>query len=84
MGITPFGALLAFLLVVAIFLGIFLIIRSIMLWYWKIDVIVKNQEEQTMLLMQQNELLNRQNNLIAEFKSQSGTKVRVAAEKGLQ
>jgi uncharacterized protein YpmB len=83
MGITPFGALLAFLLAVAIFLGIFLIIRGIMLWYWKIDVIVKNQEEQTMLLMQQNELLRTQNDLIAEFKSQSGVKVRVAAEKGL-
>jgi uncharacterized protein YpmB len=83
MGITPFGALLAFLLAAAIFLGIFLIIRSIMLWYWKIDVIVKNQEEQTMLLMQQNELLRTQNDLIAEFKSQSGSKVRVAAEKGL-
>jgi Tfp pilus assembly protein PilN len=79
---SPINALLIFLSCLAFLLGIFLIIRSVMLWYWKINVIVKNQEEQTMLLMQQNELLKTQNDLIAEFKEQSG-RVRVAAEKGL-
>jgi hypothetical protein len=32
----------------------FLVCRAILLWYWKVDVIVKNQEEQIRLL---NELL---------------------------
>jgi hypothetical protein len=33
---------------------IFLALRAILLWYWKVDIIVKNQEEQIRLL---NELL---------------------------
>lgn len=34
------------LIILAIAIGVFLIIRSLMLWYWKVDVIVHNQELQ--------------------------------------
>jgi len=36
----------------AIMLGIFLAIRAIVLWYWKIDTIVDNQQKQIVLLSQ--------------------------------
>lgn len=29
----------------AIFVGLFFLFRGILLWYWKVDIIVKNQEE---------------------------------------
>lgn len=36
----------------AITIGIFLAIRAIVLWYWKIDTIVENQQKQIQLLTQ--------------------------------
>lgn len=50
---------LMFLLLFGISVGIFLLIRSIILWYWKIDTIVSNQRQQIMLLQQQNEALKK-------------------------
>ena len=39
-------ALFAFGAIVLVSIGIFLLIRSIMLWYWKVSTIVENQEKQ--------------------------------------
>ena len=49
------GTLLAVFVVIAIMFGIFLLIRSVFLWYWKVDVIVRNQETQTTLMKFQNQ-----------------------------
>jgi hypothetical protein len=38
------------LLIIGFFFGIFLAIRAIMLWYWKINTIVDNQQMQIRLL----------------------------------
>ena len=45
--------------VFTIVLGIFLILRALALWYWKIDVIVKNLEMQTMLQRSQRDALEK-------------------------
>ena len=39
-----------FLIVAAVCLGLFLLLRFVMLWYWRVDEIVKNQEKQNQLL----------------------------------
>jgi hypothetical protein len=44
------GEIASLLMIVGICLLIFLAIRAIMLWYWKIDTIVDNQETQIQLL----------------------------------
>jgi len=41
-----FSGLMILFLVVVIMFGIFLLIRSLILWYWKISIIVENQEKQ--------------------------------------
>lgn len=56
------------LVVLGVFLGIFLIIRSIMLWYWKVDIIVRNQEEQIRLLARSFEQENRRNARVNYYK----------------
>jgi hypothetical protein len=38
-------------------IAVFLLFRSIILWYWNIDKIVRNQNNQTTLMKQQKELL---------------------------
>jgi hypothetical protein len=42
--------LLVFLLMLAISIGLFLALRALVLWYWKIDKLVTNQEIQNGLL----------------------------------
>jgi hypothetical protein len=39
-----------FLVVLIISIAIFFAIRGILLWYWKVDAILKNQEETNRLL----------------------------------
>jgi len=48
------SGLVVFLLIT---LGCFFILRSVMLWYWKIDTIVKNQEDQKRIMKEQKDLL---------------------------
>ncbi len=48
---------------------IFLIIRSVVLWYWKVNVIVRNQEEQTQLLSQIFEQAGRRDARINYYKA---------------
>lgn len=47
------------ILIIVISIGIFLLLRSIMLWYWKVDIVVKNQEIQNKLLKNQSEILEK-------------------------
>jgi len=47
---TPFELSLDIILIVAISALIFILVRSIFLWYWKINTIVENQEKQNLLL----------------------------------
>ncbi|HEY8784351.1 MAG TPA: hypothetical protein VIM16_22175 [Mucilaginibacter sp.] len=51
---------------------VFLAIRSILLWYWRVDVIVRNQEAQTGLLQRQNDLMEEQTEVLKELKAQIG------------
>lgn len=39
--------IIAMLIILSIGLLVFLAMRAIMLWYWKIDIIIENQEKQT-------------------------------------
>jgi len=48
--------------VVAIYACGFILIRSIVLWYWKIDIMVNNQTQHTALLVKQNHLLSIRSN----------------------
>jgi len=45
------------IIIIIVVVLLFLLFRKIMLWYWKIDVIVKNQEEQTRILKKLNDNL---------------------------
>jgi hypothetical protein len=49
------------LFVIGFFFGIFLAIRAIMLWYWKINTIVDNQQMQIRLLQDLLSAFNRNN-----------------------
>lgn len=44
------GEAIAFIFVFAIAVGLFLLFRGVILWYWKVNDIVKNQEETNRLL----------------------------------
>lgn len=50
---TDFGSIFAFLFAVGICILIFLALRQIMLWYWKVDTIIQNQEKQIELMEEQ-------------------------------
>jgi hypothetical protein len=51
-------------LIVAGAIILFLAVREIMTWYWKIDTILKYQQEQTDLLKQLLDEIRKQNNTI--------------------
>jgi hypothetical protein len=53
----------------AVAVGLFFLVRSIMIWYWKIDVLVQNQEDQKKLMKDQRDLLEK------IYRLQSGEKV---------
>jgi len=42
----PANFLFSFALIALVSIGLFLLIRSIMLWYWKVDTIVENLQRQ--------------------------------------
>ncbi|WP_293925639.1 hypothetical protein [Sphingobacterium sp. UBA6320] len=44
---SGFGNLFYFLIVIAITVVLFIVFRNLILWYYKIDVISKNIQEQT-------------------------------------
>ncbi|SKB38118.1 hypothetical protein SAMN05660226_01040 [Parapedobacter luteus] len=47
---TPSGEIVAFVFILAISIAVFFAIRGILLWYWKVDTLVKNQEEANQIL----------------------------------
>lgn len=62
LGAPELTLILLFMLVIPVL--IFLAIRQIMLWYFRINEIIQNQQQQTMLLQQQIQLLQRQNEFL--------------------
>ena len=55
------------LVVIAGIILLFFALRSLMLWYWKIDSIVKNQEEEKIILRQiRDAIIKDQINLISK------------------
>jgi hypothetical protein len=54
------GSLIALLIALGILILVFLLVRSIFLWYWKIDTIVENQEKQIELLEDLNKKLGQE------------------------
>jgi len=51
--------LVTYLILFLLIIGIFIVIRSIALWYWRITEIVNNQIQQIQLLKNQNDLLQK-------------------------
>lgn len=47
------------LIIIGIFIILFFIFRGIILWYWRINDLIKNQENQNDLLINQNDLLKK-------------------------
>lgn len=45
-----FGEIIALLVIILFWIGLFLLLRSVMLWYWKIDTIITLMKEQKELL----------------------------------
>ena len=58
--------LLVFLFGAAVCVGVFLILRSMMLWYWKVDDILENQFLANKLLKSNNDLLKEQVTLLRQ------------------
>lgn len=49
--------LISLIIFLAVMVGLFVLLRSMMLWYWKIDVMIENQNQQIGLIKEQNSLL---------------------------
>jgi len=47
---NPLSGLLLVLAIIGICVALFLVFRTLVLWYWKVDVIVNNQQKQIVLL----------------------------------
>ncbi|MCZ8217689.1 MAG: hypothetical protein O9262_15705 [Cyclobacteriaceae bacterium] len=60
-GIGGAEALIMLIIGLAILLIIFLVLRGLTLWYWKIDTIVSNQAKQIKLLQEMIEAVKKSN-----------------------
>lgn len=67
--------LIGVLIVICILL--FLALRQVMLWYWKIEAIIKNQEITNKLLSNNNVLLNEQVSIMKSQIKPEGSSDRV-------
>lgn len=47
---TAIGGLILFLIALGISIGIFLLLRQVLLWYWKVELALQKQDEQIHLL----------------------------------
>lgn len=47
---TAIGGLILFLIALGISIGIFLLLRQVLLWYWKVELALQKQDEQIQLL----------------------------------
>lgn len=50
-----------------IFIIVFLLLREIVLWYWKVNTIINNQTKTNQLLEEQNELLKQNTTTLQAF-----------------
>jgi hypothetical protein len=62
MSTDPVEIMLVFLLSLALWLGLFFLMRMVMLWYYKINIRIEKQDEIIRLLKENNKLLERQLN----------------------
>ncbi|TWJ02374.1 hypothetical protein JN11_01346 [Mucilaginibacter frigoritolerans] len=65
------GYLISAVFIILFLFAVFLVTRVLVLWYWKVDVIVRNQEEQTALIKYQNQLTEYQTKVLKEFIEQT-------------
>jgi len=70
------GSIIVLLIALAILILVFLLVRSILLWYWKIDTIVENQEKQIELLKALNKKLGQEAQQKESEPSDSSDKIR--------
>lgn len=69
------GEFVGIIIAIVVCFLLFLALREVVLWYWKVDTIIKNQEVTNKLLHHNNALLNEQ---IAFMKSQVNQELRSA------
>ena len=58
----PFFSILFLLLYIAFMVGLFFLMRLVILWYYKINIRIEKQDEIIRLLKENNKLLERQLN----------------------
>lgn len=58
---TGIGSLVYFAIVIAVFVVLFFVFRNLILWYYKLDVIVSNQHKQ---IEQNNKIIDQQGLII--------------------
>lgn len=64
--------ILMVLFVLGIYLVIFLALRGLFLWYFKINILVSEQQRQALLIERQNELIEEQTALLKSIKLSQG------------
>jgi uncharacterized membrane protein len=47
---APEASIILFIVIFIVVIGIFLLFRRLTIWYFKIDIIIENMEEQTAIL----------------------------------
>lgn len=60
---SPFGGMVGVIFVIGVFIIIFFALRQVMLWYWKVEIILRKQNEQTILLRSIHKSLEENNRL---------------------
>lgn len=67
---SSFSGLIGGLMVIGVAILIFLVFRQIVLWYWKVDLIIKNQEIQIRSQQETNNLLSEQISILKGYYKQ--------------
>lgn len=60
------------LILIGFGIALFLVLRQLVLWYWKVDVIIRNQEVTNKLLTNSNSLLKEQIALMKDQRNHEG------------
>jgi len=61
------GSLIGGLIALAILIAIFLVLREVVMWYWKINTIINNQAQQIRTQQETNNLLSEQITLMKGY-----------------
>lgn len=67
---SNFGGLIGGLFVIGFAVLLFIVFRQIVLWYWKVDLIIKNQEIQIRSQQETNNLLSEQISILKGYYKQ--------------